>query len=37
MLEVVKRTGKVVPFDRQRIINAIDKAYKEVYPTDTHL
>ena len=35
MLEVVKRTGKVVPFDRQRIVNAIDKAYKEVYPTDT--
>ena len=35
MLEVIKRTGKVVPFDRQRIINAIDKAYKEVYPTDT--
>ena len=35
MLEVVKRTGKVVPFDRQRIINAIDKAYKEVYPIDT--
>ena len=35
MLEVIKRTGKVVPFDRQRIVNAIDKAYKEVYPTDT--
>ena len=35
MLEVIKRTGKVVPFDRQRIINAIDKAYKEVYPIDT--
>ena len=32
-MEVVKRTGKVVPFDRQRIINAIDKAYKEVYPS----
>ncbi len=35
MLEVIKRTGKIVPFDRQRIVNAIDKAYKEVYPTDT--
>ena len=35
MLEVVKRTGKIVPFDKQRIINAINKAYKEVYPTDT--
>ena len=35
MLEVVKRTGQTVPFDKQRIINAIDKAYKEVYPIDT--
>ena len=31
MLEVVKRTGKIVPFDKQRIINAINKAYKEIY------
>ena len=35
MLEVIKRTGKVVPFDRERIIRAIEKAYKEVYPIDT--
>ena len=35
MLEVVKRTGEVVPFDKERIINAIEKAYKEVYPVDT--
>ena len=35
MLEVIKRTGKVVPFDRERIIRAIEKAYKEVYPVDT--
>ena len=33
MLEVVKRTGKIVPFDKERIINAINKAYKEVYTT----
>ena len=33
-LEVIKRTGAKVPFDRERIIRAIDKAYAEVYPSD---
>ena len=35
MLEVIKRTGQVVPFDKERIVRAIDKAYQEVYPLDT--
>ena len=34
MLEVVKRTGEVVPFNRNRISHAIDKAYLEVYPNE---
>ena len=34
MLEVIKRTGEVVPFDRNRIEHAIDKAYIEVYPNE---
>jgi len=33
-LTVVKRTGKLVPFDKERIINAINKAYLEVYPSE---
>ena len=37
MLEVVKRTGKVVPFDRQRIVKAVTKAYQEVYPNDPQI
>ena len=34
-LEVLKRTGQVVPFDKEKIIIAVGKAYKEVYPKDT--
>ena len=34
MLEIIKRTGQIVPFDRQKIIHAINKAYKEVYPSE---
>ena len=37
MLEVVKRTGKVVPFDRERIVKAVTKAYQEVYPNDPQI
>ena len=36
-LEVVKRTGKVVPFDKERIIRAVNKAQQEVYPNETDL
>ena len=36
-LEVIKRTGQVVPFDTSRIINAINKAYLEVYPHNKEL
>jgi len=37
MLEVIKRTGKVVPFDRERIVKAVTKAYQEVYPNDPQI
>ena len=39
MLQVKKRNGILVPFDKQRIINAINKAFIEVdgtlYEEDT--
>ena len=30
MLQIYKRNGVLVPFDKQRIINAINKAFIEV-------
>ena len=30
MIEIKKRNGEYVPFDSQRIINAINKAFEEV-------
>ena len=30
MVKVLKRTGKLVDFDKERIITAITKAYKDV-------
>lgn len=39
MLQVIKRNGILVPFDKQRIINAVNAAFREVdgelYETDT--
>lgn len=39
MLQIVKRNGILVPFDKQRIINAVNAAFREVdgqlYETDT--
>ena len=39
MLQIIKRNGKKVLFDKQKIINAINKAFLEVdkvlYETDT--
>lgn len=32
MLQVVKRNGQKVSFDTNKIVNAVIKAYKEVYP-----
>lgn len=32
MIKVIKRNGNIVPFERQKINNAILKAYNEVYP-----
>ena len=32
MIKVIKRNGNTVPFERQKINNAILKAYNEVYP-----
>ena len=34
MIQVRKRNGEIVPFDKIRIIQAISKAYKEVYNND---
>jgi len=38
-LEIIKRNGNLVPFDKQRIIDAINKAFIEVdgklFETDT--
>ena len=34
MIQVKKRNGEIVPFDKIRIIQAISKAYKEVYNND---
>lgn len=34
-MKVIKRNGKYVDFDREKIIHAISKAYKDVYETDT--
>ena len=38
-MNIIKRNGSVVPFDKQKIINAINKAFLEVdgilYETDT--
>ena len=31
MVQVKKRTGELVPFNKDKIINAITKAYKEIY------
>ena len=33
-LQIKKRTGELVPFDKEKIIKAIYKAYFEVYPHD---
>lgn len=33
-MEVIKRTGQIVPFDRERIVKAINKAYLEIYPNN---
>ena len=33
-LQIRKRTGELVSFDKNKIVNAIDKAYLEVYPED---
>ena len=33
-LEVIKRSGKKVPFDKDKIIKAINKAYESVYPNE---
>ena len=34
-MKVIKRNGKYVDFDREKIAHAISKAYKDVYETDT--
>lgn len=34
-MKVIKRNGKYVDFDREKIVHAISKAYKDVYETDT--
>ena len=31
MVQVKKRTGELVPFNKDKIVNAITKAYKEIY------
>lgn len=31
MIEVLKRNGTVVEFDPSKIINAIEKAYRDIY------
>ena len=36
-MNVIKRTGKIVPFDKERIVRAINKAVEEVYPNDKEL
>ena len=33
-LQIRKRTGELVPFDKQKIARAIEKAYLEIYPND---
>ena len=35
MIKVIKRNGNIVPFERQKINNAIVKAYNEVYTNRT--
>ena len=34
MIEVLKRNGKIVEFDSNKIINAISKAYNDIYNTN---
>lgn len=34
MAEIIKRTGEVVEFDKEKIINAMMKAFREVYPDE---
>ena len=34
MIEVLKRNGKIVNFDQNKIIEAISKAYKDIYNKD---
>ena len=34
MLQIKKRTGDLVPFNKNKISRAIEKAYIEVYPTN---
>ena len=34
MLQVIKRNGQKVPFDTNKIVNAVMKAYKEIYPNN---
>jgi len=36
-MNVIKRTGKIVPFDRSRIARAVNKAVEEVYPNEKDL
>ena len=35
MLMIKKRTGELVPFNKEKIIIAVDKAYHDVYPEDS--
>ena len=37
MLKVIKRNGKQVDFDNKKIINAINKAYKDIYGDEKDL
>ena len=34
-LQIRKRTGELVPFDKKKIAKAVTKAYQEVYPGET--
>ena len=34
-LQIRKRTGELVPFDKEKIAKAVTKAYQEVYPDET--
>ena len=34
-LQIIKRTGELVPFDKEKVETAICKAWHEVYPNET--